>query len=306
LNYHGTGAQYVDESKMQWMTMANEPSDAGNAGGGSRNDGALAEAMLALDNERPEEAERIVAEVLGADPRHSKALYILGYAFIMQGRAGEAIAPLEGAADGREDPEFDTMLAIALGQVGRHEDAVSRLRLATRRQPPYAMAFKELGYLLVLMERYDEAIEVLNLGLQIAPMMPELSIQLGYAHLSRSDCANAKVAFARALDIFPRSHDALFGVAKAHQELGENEVAADYFRRYLTEHRPNDSGAWLSLGHCLLELGQLDAGYECFRRAARGDVKRYGTALISLAAAARGRFWLRPSEAARFFRASQS
>jgi len=107
--------------------------------------------------------------------------------------------------------------------------------------------------------------------------------------------------FARALDISPDSHDALFGMAKAHQELGENEAAVDYFRRYLTD-RPNDSGAWLNLGHGLLELGQLEPGYECFRMAARGNAERYGTALTSLAAAARGRFWLKPSAAARFLR----
>ena len=63
-------------------------------------------------------------------------------------------------------------------------------------------------------------------GLQIAPLMPQLSIQLGFAHLSRGDCANAKVAFARAFDISPHADDALFGMAKAHQELGENEEAA--------------------------------------------------------------------------------
>jgi tetratricopeptide (TPR) repeat protein len=286
------------------MIMGNVPSDASRAGGGHDED-MLARALLALDNERPRDAERIAAEVLRADPRHGRALYILGCALVVQGRAGEAIAPLEAAARGRDDPEFDTRLAIALRQVGRHEDAVNRLKLATKRHPPDAKVFLELGYQLVLMERYGEAVDALSLGLQIAPVMPELSIQLGYAHLSCGDCANAGAAFARALDISPQSHDALFGMAKARQELGENEAAADYFRRYLTD-RPNDGGAWLSLGHCLLELGQLDAGYECFRRAARGDTKRYGTALTSLAAASRGRFWLRPREAARFLRASQS
>ncbi len=286
--------------------VTNGPSPASSAGGGllGGDDSVLARAMFALDNERPEDAERIAAEVLKADPCHGRALYILGCALTMQGRAGEAIAPLEAAVRGGDDPASDTMLAIALRQVGRHEDAISRLKLATKRRPPYATAFKELGYLLVLMDRYDEAADVLSRGLEIAPMMPQLSIQLGYAHLSRRDCANAKVAFARALDVFPCSHDALFGMAKAHQELGESEDAAAYFRRYLT-NRPNDSGAWLNLGHCLLELGQPDAGYECFRRAARGGAKPYGNALTSLAAAARGRFWLRPSEAARFLQ-SQS
>lgn len=286
--------------------MANGPPFASDTGGGaSRGEDVLAEATFALDNERPRDAERMAAEVLEADPGHTKALYVLGCALTMQGRAGEAIAPLEAAAQGREDPALDTMLAIALRDAGRLEDAANRLRLATTRLPPYATAFNELGYLLVLMGRYDEAADVLSRGLEIAPTMPQLSIQLGYAHLSRGDCASAKSAFAQALEISPGSHDALFGMAKAHQEIGESEAAAGYFRRYLTG-RPDDPGAWLNLGHCLLELGQSDVGYECFRRAARGGAQRYGNALTSLAAAARGRFWLKPSEAARFLLTPQS
>ena len=131
----------------------------------------------------------------------------------------------------RDNAEFDTGLAVALRQAGRHAEAVSRLKFATTRLPPDARVFLELGYQLVLMDRYDEAIDVLEHGLQIAPTMLELSVQLGYAHLSRADCSNAKVAFARALDLSPHSGDALFGIAKAHQEVGENEAAAAYFRR---------------------------------------------------------------------------
>jgi tetratricopeptide (TPR) repeat protein len=170
--------------------------------------------------------------------------------------------------------------------------------------PQHAGALYVMGYALTLLGRYDEAAGVLARGVEIAPLRPELSIQLGYAELSRRDCIKAKIAFARALEISPGAYDALFGLAKAHQELGDNEPAAEGFRRYLSI-RPNDAGAWLNLGHCLLELGQLDAGYECFRTAARGDASRYSTALTSLSAAARGRFWLRPSDAARFMQSSR-
>lgn len=277
--------------------MANEPLDAING----EDERVLARAMVALNSERPREAEQIAAAVLRVDPRHTRALYILGCALTLQGRAVEAIAPLEAATGGANDPVVETMLAIALFKAGRPEDAISRLVLTTRRHPRYAAAFKELGYLLVLAQRYAEAVEVLTRGLEIAPMMPELSIQLGYAYLSSRDCARAKAVFARALEISPSSHDALFGMAKAYQELGENEEAVACFRRYLAL-RSDDSGAWLNLGHCLLELGRADAGYECFRTAARGGSKQYGTALTSLAAATRGRFWLKPSQAARFLR----
>ena len=175
----------------------NRPGHPGAVG----NDEALQRAMLALDGQRRNDAERIAGEVLKADPRHARALHVLGCALLMQGRPQDAIAPLEAAARGRHDPQTDTLLAIALRQAGRTDDALSRLKRATKRQPPYAAAFHELGCLLSSLERHDEAIEALLRGLEVAPMMPELSIQLGYVLLRRRHFADAKIAFARALDI---------------------------------------------------------------------------------------------------------
>jgi len=282
------------------LKMVNGPLFTGAGGGvGARADDILQRAVLALDWGRPQEAERLAAEVLKSNPNDARALFLTGSALVLQDRAMEAVKPLEAAARDRHDAEVDTMLAIALRQVGRREDAVSRLKRATKRRPPHPPAFKELGYLLVSMERYDEAVQALNRGIEIAPMMPQLHIQLGYAHLSRGDCANAKIAFARALEISPGSHDALFGMAKAYREIGDCESAAEYFRRSLAIDL-NDRAAWFQLGHCLLDLGQTDAGYNCFRTAARGDAKHYGNALSSFVAASRGRFWLRPSVAMRF------
>jgi len=285
--------------------MANGPGHPMAPGGGvGRGDDALSRAMFALNSQRPNEAERIAGEVLKADPRHARALHIFGCALLMQGRASDAIAPLETAARGRHDPEIDTQLAVALRQTGRHDDALARLKRATKRRPPYAAAFRELGSLLVEMERYDEAIEALGRGLEVAPMISDLSIQLGYIFLSRRNCADARVAFARALDISPGSFTALYGMAKAHQEVGECQTAAEYFRRCLTI-RPDDAGLWLNLGQCLLEFGQRDAGYECFRTAASDDSKRYGNALASLVRSGRGRFWLKPSAAERYLQGTK-
>ena len=97
----------------------------------------------------------------------------------MQKRAADAIAPLQAAAQSLRDAETDTLLAMALRQTGRTEEALARLKRATKRRPPYAPAFHELGYLLMSLENYDEAIEALRRGLEIAPMMPQLSVQLG-------------------------------------------------------------------------------------------------------------------------------
>ncbi len=263
-------------------------------------EGAFQQAMSALNANRPIEAERSAREVLKTEPRHVGSLRILCYALLMQNRAQEAVAALESAAHGTHDPELDTLFAIALRQAGRHEDALHRLKRAVRGPPPYAAAFHELGCLLASMKRYDEAIATFRRGLEIAPMMPELSIQLGYAYLNNRSFTDAKSAFDRALNISPASHDARFGIAMAHQELGEFEPAAEHFRRCLMT-KPNDHASLLGLGYCLLDLGQREAGYEYYRAAAWGeDPRHYGMALGSLVKAGRGRFWLRPSDAARF------
>jgi tetratricopeptide (TPR) repeat protein len=274
-------------------------------GYGAKPGDLLQQATFALNAHRPQEAERIAQQILKTEPRHAKALHVLGCALLMQDRVADAVAPLEEAARALRDPETDTLLAIALRRIGRNEDAFSRLKRATKRRPPFGAAFHELGYLLFSMERYDEAIEVLSRGHELLPMMPELSILLGNVLLGCRNFHNAKAYFARALNISPNSSDAMYGLATAYWRLCQYQAAADLFRRYLMRNR-DDANTWLSLGHCLLELGQCDAGYDCFRTAARGDPKRYGSALAALVNAGRSRFWLKPSAAQRFLRGPKS
>jgi tetratricopeptide (TPR) repeat protein len=270
--------------------------------GMNRGAAAVQQAMWELNANRPVQAERIVREALKDEPRHAGALRILGYALLMQNRAKDAVAALEPAAQDIHDPELETQLAIALRQAGQQEEGLRRLKRAVKWKPPHAGAFHELGCLLASMRRFDEAIEAFRRGLEIAPMTPELWIQLGYAHLNGAGFTEAKIAFDSALNISPESHDARFGRAMAHQELGEFGRAAEDLR-YCLRTRPDDPAALLGLGGSLLALGQSEAGYAYFRAAARGaDLKRYGMALGSLVKAAQGRFWVKPSEAVRFLR----
>jgi Tfp pilus assembly protein PilF len=135
--------------------------------------------------------------------------------------------------------------------------------------------------------------------------MPDLPIQLGYVFLAERQAAKAKRAFAAALAIAPAAAAALWGMGKAHQQVGENSEAVGFFRKCL-ELMPGDASTWLNLGHSLLETGEIDAGLACFRTAARGDQRRYFGALSTLVKASRGRLWLRPSDAARFLRGAKS
>lgn len=262
----------------------------------------LQQAAFALNGQRPADAERMAAEVLKIEPREPRALHIFGCAVLMQGRAAEAIAPLETAARIAHDAEIDMQLAAALRQTGRVDDALSRLRRAIKRQPPNPKAFYELGCALASTKHYDEAADVFARGRDVAPMVVEFSVQLGRVFLERRKFSEAKQAFARALEISSASPDAMSGLALAHQGVGEYDLAADHFRRCLAA-KP-DPGTWLNLGRCLLQLGQMDEAYDCFRYAVRSDPKRLGNALGMLSKSPRGRVWLRPSAAARFLQAN--
>jgi tetratricopeptide (TPR) repeat protein len=281
--------------------MTSKPGHPLSRGGASGGDVALQRAMIALNGGHPTDAGRIAADVLKTNPRNVLALQVLTNALLVQNRIADAIAPLEVATRGNHDPQIETMLGIVLRQVGRIEDALSWLGRAIKRRPPHAQAFYELGCLLSFLNRDDEAVEAFNRGLDVAPLMPQLSVQLGYVLLRRKRHAEAKIAFGRALANSAGSPEALFGLAKAHQAEGDNAAAAGYFRQCLMS-RPNDADMCLQLGYCLLDLGDRAAGYECFRTATRGDPQNYGNALAALVKSGRGRFWLKPSEAAQYFR----
>jgi tetratricopeptide (TPR) repeat protein len=271
---------------------------------------ALQQAMVALRSGRPGEAEWLAADVLNARPQHPPALHLLGFALLMQGRAQEAVAPLEQAARSLRDPAIETQLAMALRQIGRHDDALARLNRAIKRKPPFPAAQYELGSRLFSLQRFDEAIETLERGVAAAPAIPELWTLLGSSRhalclLRGHDPAEAKAAFARALDIAPGHAGALYGMGLIMMDQREFAQAAEHLRQVVAGN-PTDPQGRLNLGICLLELGQTDAAFEALRAATGSGPQFFGQVLKALTSSGHGRFWLRPSAAAKFLKTEKS
>jgi tetratricopeptide (TPR) repeat protein len=262
---------------------------------------ALQRAQLAIQNERPADAERLAGEVLSANSGHLEATKILGYALLMQGRADEAVDPLEKAARASRDPEVETQLAIALRQAGDSDKALTWLKRAVKRNPPFAAAFHELGFVLHSLNRSGEAVDVLRQGLAVAPMMTEMAIQLGFVCYAINDRANAGTAFAHALAINPVHPDAVQGLGTVLMDQGNFARAAELFRGALSGN-PDDTLARIALGKCLLELGDTEGGLACMRAASVRGGEYYGKVIAALLSSGRGRFWLHPSGAAKFLK----
>lgn len=267
----------------------------------SASDEALRRAQFAIQSDLPVEAEQLAAGILKANPGHAGAAKIIGYALLMQDRAHDAVAALEKAARSSQDPEIATQLGIALRKTGQTDKALIWLKRAIKKKPAFAAAFHEMGFLLNSLRRFDEAIAVLQQGVDVAPMMAEMSVQLGYVYQAINDRANARKSFARALAINPGHFDAMYGLGSVLMDDHDFAQAADLFRRAAIAN-PADAQMRISLGNCLLSLGQTDAGYACLRAASARGPEFYGKALKVVSSSGRGRFWLHPSAAAKFFK----
>src|SRR5882724_7473016 len=109
------------------MSKRSAPSSTPGRSGSSNQ--MLANAVMALRMQKPQEAERLASEVLNSDGDDIAAAGILGRALLIQNRAAEA--------------EIETLLALALSATGRGEAALDQLRKAAARRPAYPPAFLE-------------------------------------------------------------------------------------------------------------------------------------------------------------------
>jgi Flp pilus assembly protein TadD len=265
----------------------------------------LEKALLAFRMQRFEEAERLAFDVLKSDRGNVVAADILGRTLLMRNRTAEAVEPLQRAARRSNDPSTETLLAAVLAAAGRDEEAVDQLRRTTARRPPFPPAFVELAAQLRRRGRFDEAVAVLESGLALTPDVLDLRMGLGYLHIQRNDRASARSSFSQVLAVTPQRHDALVALAKVMVLSGEYAGAADLYRRALGL-QPDDAPTRVNLAKCLLELDERDTAEATLRAATRGSAKLAGSAIMALAAAPHGRFFLRPSAAAKFLRIERS
>jgi Tfp pilus assembly protein PilF len=249
--------------------------------------------------QRPNEAEHLAEGVLKSNRGNPLAAEVLGRALLMQNRADEAIIPLERAARRHENPAIETLLATAYAATGRSDQALDQLHRTMARRPPFPPAFLETAGQLTKIGRLEEAIAVLENGLALTPDDADLRMELGFISIKRNDRAKARLMFLQVLAAAPERHDAVVALAKVMALDGEYAAAADTYRRALGL-RPDDAVTRNNLGICLLEMGERDAGEASLRAAMRGDPHTVGRAITSLAAASHGRFFLRPSAAAKF------
>jgi tetratricopeptide (TPR) repeat protein len=158
------------------------------------------------------------------------------------------------------------MLAVAIAQQGRREEASEIFHRVISANPRDALALANYANVLRELGRHDAALEILDRALALDPRDPERWNSRGLALQSLARFDEALQSVDRALALSPGHPGAMRNRVDALQSLGHYQEALAAYDRLL-EFMPDDAGLWNNRGISLRNLGMLEASLQSFGRA---------------------------------------
>lgn len=228
----------------------------------------LDEAQHDLDNNQFEAALTPLQKFLAEKPDIAWAHFQLGYAYTVLKRSDEARAEYERAT--ALDPKMSEAF-LNLGILLTEKDpaaAVAPLHRAVDLLPSQSRPRFLLGYALERSGDIPAATESYEGALRLDSRDAETVIHLGNLYLGLKRYPDAESKFRAALELQPKSPQALLGLAQTLDAQKKPE-AADAYRDYLAV-QPDEPAARSRVIHLLLEQKQYDAALAELDRADAG------------------------------------
>lgn len=215
----------------------------------------LARALAAHQRGAWDEARRLYAELLAAQPGHADALHLLAVLDYQQGRFADALAGLERALAVAPQlaPAWSNRSAL-LRDLGRPAEALESAERALALQPGDARAANNRAAALLDLGRAADALPVLQEALARDAADPALHHNLGKALLALGRPDEACAAFEAALARDPGLAASRAGLIEARAARGEQWLAQGRGEAGLAElraaldeapHTPFLRGRWL-------------------------------------------------------------
>lgn len=239
-----------------------------------------------------------------AHPEDFRPYAGLGHAYLLQGRYDQALQPLETAWSlNPEQPHLACELAdvyvhlrdreaavafveralqrapdcahahLVAGEQSLRDDdltrALTEFRQAAKIAPHAAIAYQRAGYILLDLSRADEARQVLEDGLRVAPDNIGIHLQLGRLYAARPSVAGsldrAEQHYRQALANNPNAADVYSALGNIARQRGRTQDAEQMWRNALRLNR-NESGALYGLSQLLLAAGKEAEAAPLLRR----------------------------------------
>lgn len=228
--------------------------------------------------------ETLARELTARYSHHVFGWKAMGTALLLQGRAAEALPPLQKAVElSPGDAQLHNNLGNSLASLDRLDDAEQCYRQTLKLRPDFSEAHQNLGNTLIKLGRHAEAAECYRHALTLKPDLAEVHNMLGSALRKLGKSAEAEDSFRRAIQIKP-------DLAKAHRNLGlicNEQERLDEAEACYREALAIDADfveAHYNLGNNLKKQGKPDAAAACFRSCLKIDPEDHFGARLLLTA----------------------
>ena len=157
-------------------------------------------------------------------------------------------------------------LGQLLNLLGRHEQAITELRRAIALRPDLAEPHNNLGIALAAVGKMDEAIAAYRTTIALQPNHARAHSNLGNALKTDGETTEAIAYYRKALSLESNYAEAHSNFGALLNEIGDAEEALKHHRRAI-ELRPDYAEAHSNLGSALSRLGRHDEAIAAHRRA---------------------------------------
>jgi tetratricopeptide (TPR) repeat protein len=243
-------------------------------------------AQFLVTEEKMEEAEIKIKDVLAKDPSVLEARYILGNIYSKQKKYDEAIEEFRKALE--VDPDYYSAIfgmATAYKKAGMFDEAIVGFKRMLEMDPKDTKAFLFLGNIYHERGELEEAMNYLKSGIDINPEAPVFHNNLGAVYLKMNMYDEAEQEIEKALSI-ERSIpliNAHFNMALLHEARGEIDQAILEYERE-QEISPFNSMPDFNLGLLYTKSKELDKAIKEFKSCLQKN-EESGSAYVFLAKA---------------------
>ena len=218
------------------------------------------------------ESTRWYREVIDVDPEFAPAHYGMGRALFRLGRYEQASEALEQAISlqpGAVPIGAVRLLAEALSRQQRNEEAIEWYRGVLQIDPEHAPAHAGIGYALLRLKRYTEAVESLSRSVSLQPESPAAAdrhVAMGRAFLALGRTEAAAENMERALEIDSWNAKALDSLALLRFRQQRYEEALQLYE-VLIETGEASAQTHANVGATLYYLGRPEEALRSLERA---------------------------------------
>jgi tetratricopeptide (TPR) repeat protein len=175
-----------------------------------------------------DEAERLLSQVVSADPKRVDDEQMLGEIYLRSGKYDQSLSVLGRAEQVRAEARTELLMALSYQRLKKYDEASRYLEMAKKRAPNNPEVERSLASFYRETGNYPAAIASLK---AIAHQTPEITAEIAYTYQLYGRPDESAKLYARAADAEPDDLNLQLSAAQAEVNLGAIEAAQPYVKR---------------------------------------------------------------------------